>query len=58
MSPTTSTANLDGSSFVYHFQLFAALSLVVSYVPATINIMVDNLVPPQLRFSGDAHHRS
>jgi len=58
MSPTTSTASLDGSSFVYDFQLFAALLPVISDVPATINIMVENLILPQLRFFGDVHHRS
>jgi len=58
MSPTTSTTSLDGYSFVYDFQLFAALLPVASDVPATINMMVDNLILPQLRFFGDTHHRS
>jgi len=58
MSPTTSTASVDGSSFVYDFQLFAALLPVASDALATIIIMVDNLILPQLRFFWDAHHRS
>ena len=58
MSPTTSTASLDGSSFVDDFQLFATLLPVASDVPATIIIMVGNLILPQLRLFGDAYHRS
>jgi len=58
MSPTTFTASLDGSSSVNDFQLFATVLPVASDVPATTNIMVDDFISPQLRFFGDAHHRS
>jgi len=43
MSPTTSTASLDGSSFVYDFQLFAALLPVAWPMIFRIQLFVSSM---------------